>query len=76
MDEVAVAESAPGERLSSYTQDPFERYFEGRSTADVIAANPLLDTPNVHRWFDLFQAGLAESLYTYQLPLNQEFCPN
>lgn len=75
MDDVAVAESAPGERLSFYTQDPFERFFEGRGTEDVIAANPLLDTPNVRRWFDLFQAGLAESLYTYQLPLDQAAGP-
>ncbi len=36
----------------------------------------LLDTPNVHRWFELFAAGLPHSLYTYQLPLSQKAGPH
>ena len=31
--------------------------------------------PNVRRWFELFQAGLPQSLYTYQLPLAQASGP-
>lgn len=34
-----------------------------------MPAGSLLDTPNVRRWFELFEAGLPHDLYTYQLPL-------
>src|SRR5262249_25616668 len=61
--------------LSAYTRDPFSGFFDGRSTDDIIGSSPLLDVPNVRRWFDLFQAGLAQSLYTYQLPLGQASGP-
>ncbi|MCI0435607.1 MAG: pyridoxal phosphate-dependent aminotransferase family protein [Gemmatimonadetes bacterium] len=63
---------APGflsEALRRYTRDPFARFFENRSADDIIEPGSLLDTPNVRRWFELFSAGLPQSLYTYQLPL-------
>jgi 8-amino-7-oxononanoate synthase len=70
--ESAVSTETPlSELLADYTRDPFDGFFDGRSTEEIIADSPLLDTPNVRRWFDLFQTGLAESLYTYQLPLSQ-----
>ena len=62
------ASNGSGE-LARYTSDPFAGYFSGRSTDDIIAPGSLLDVPNVRRWFDLFDAGLRESLYTYQVPL-------
>lgn len=55
--------------LRDYTRDPFLRYFEDRSVDELIPQGTLLDHPNVRRWFELFSAGLPESLYTYQLPL-------
>ncbi len=63
------AESALTDALREYTSDPFARLFDQRSADDVIRPGSLLDTPNVRRWFDLLSAGLQESLYTYQLPL-------
>jgi 8-amino-7-oxononanoate synthase len=61
--------------LAAYTRDPFSGFFDGRSTDEIIASSPLLDVPNVRRWFDLFQAGIAQSLYTYQVPLSQASGP-
>ena len=61
--------------LAAYTRDPFAGFFEGRSTEQILAETPLLDTPNVRRWFDLMHAGLPQSLYTYQLPLAQASGP-
>jgi 8-amino-7-oxononanoate synthase len=55
--------------LFDYTKDPFLGYFTGRTPDELVPAGSLLDHPNVRRWFELFEAGLAESLYTYQLPL-------
>jgi len=55
--------------LRDYTRDPFLGFFEGRPVDDILAPGSLLDHPNVRRWFELFSAGLPESLYTYQLPL-------
>jgi 8-amino-7-oxononanoate synthase len=55
--------------LQQYTRDPFLGFFENRDVADMLPAGSLLDHPNVRRWFELFSAGLPESLYTYQLPL-------
>jgi 8-amino-7-oxononanoate synthase len=55
--------------LLDYTKDPFLGYFNGHAPGELVQAGSLLDHPNVHRWFELFEAGLAESLYTYQLPL-------
>ena len=62
--------------MSAYTRNPFDGFFEGRSAEDIIAENPLLDVANVRRWFDLLEAGLNASLYTYQLPLSQASGPN
>ena len=39
---------------------------------EILEPGSLLDTPGVRRWFELFEAGLPESLYTYQLPLEQQ----
>jgi 8-amino-7-oxononanoate synthase len=55
--------------LEAFTRDPFQGYFEGRSLDEILPAGALLDTPATRRWFELFMAGLPESLYTYQLPL-------
>ena len=55
--------------LRDYTRDPFLGYFEGRTVEEILPQGTLLDHPNVHRWFELFAAGLPHSLYTYQLPL-------
>jgi TonB-dependent SusC/RagA subfamily outer membrane receptor len=41
-----------------------------------VPAGSLLDTANVRRWFELFTAGLPDSLYTYQLPLSQASGPS
>ncbi|HEX6307240.1 MAG TPA: aminotransferase class I/II-fold pyridoxal phosphate-dependent enzyme [Longimicrobiales bacterium] len=56
--------------LYEYTRDPFLGFFDGRSREELLPAGSLLDHPNVRRWFELFEAGLPESLYTYQLPLS------
>lgn len=63
------------EALASYTRDPFDGFFDRETTEQIIARFPLLDIPNARRWFDLFHAGLAEALYTYQLPLTQASGP-
>jgi 8-amino-7-oxononanoate synthase len=55
--------------LRDYTRDPFLGYFEERAVDDIVEPGSLLDHPNVRRWFELFSAGLPQSLYTYQLPL-------
>src|SRR5687768_3831930 len=70
-----VVDSELSDSLASYTRDPFDHSLEGRSVDEIIAATPLLDVPNVRRWFELFQAGLPHSLYTYQLPLAQAAGP-
>jgi len=62
--------------LAAYTRDPFHGFLEGRTTEDIIEPGSLLDTPAVRRWFDMFDAGLAESIYTYQLPLDQASAPD
>ncbi|HEX6134327.1 MAG TPA: aminotransferase class I/II-fold pyridoxal phosphate-dependent enzyme [Longimicrobiales bacterium] len=56
--------------LREYTRDPYPGFFHGRTPDELIEPGSLLDHPNVRRWFELFDAGLAESLYTYQLPLS------
>ena len=62
-------------RLAEYTSDPFDGYFDGRPLNELIAAQPLLDTPAVRSWFERFAEGLPESLYTYQLPLSRAAGP-
>lgn len=64
------------EALDAYTRDPFHGAFEDRDIAELMPPGSLLDTPNVRRWFELFQAGLAESLYTYQIPLSRAAKPD
>src|SRR5690606_23085006 len=61
--------------LADYTRDPFHGFFEGRNGDRLIEPGSLLDTPNVRRWFDTFRAGLPQSLYTYQLPLERRSGP-
>jgi 8-amino-7-oxononanoate synthase len=63
-------------RIAAFTRDPFDGYFDGRELCDIVPPGSLLDIPGVHRWFNLFQAGLPESLYTYQLPLAQHAGPD
>jgi 8-amino-7-oxononanoate synthase len=67
--------TGPSEALHAYTHDPFGGYFAERSSDEIVPAGSLLDTPNVRRWFDLFQAGLPYDLYTYQLPLARRAGP-
>lgn len=62
-------------RLAEFTSDPFGGYFDGRGVDELIAEQPLLDTPAVRRWFGLFSQGLPEALYTYQLPLSRAAGP-
>ena len=62
--------------LFDYTRDPFLGFFETRSVDDILEPGSLLDHPNVRRWFELFAAGLPQSLYTYQLPLTRASGPN
>lgn len=62
--------------LAGYTRDPFGGWMNGRSGEDMIEPGSLLDVPNVRRWFQLFEAGLRESLYTYQLPLSTKCGPD
>lgn len=73
--ETESAFHGPSEALNAYTHDPFNGFFENRSCDEIVPAGSLLDTANVRRWFDLFQAGLPHSLYTYQLPLSQKAGP-
>jgi 8-amino-7-oxononanoate synthase len=70
-----AATAAISERLEGYTSDPFGGFFTGRSTDDILEPGSLLDTPAVRRWFELFEAGLAASVYTYQLPLETRCSP-
>ncbi|MGH7503598.1 MAG: aminotransferase class I/II-fold pyridoxal phosphate-dependent enzyme [Longimicrobiales bacterium] len=70
-----VKACGPSARLREYTRDPFSGFFEGRPVDDIITPGSLLDTPAVRRWFDLFAAGLPQSLYTYQLPLGSHCGP-
>jgi 8-amino-7-oxononanoate synthase len=65
----------PSNRLREYTRDPFGGFFKDRSVEEIIEPGSLLDTPSVRRWFDLFAAGLPQSLYTYQLPLGNHCGP-
>ena len=67
--EASRSPSAPATDLAAYTRDPFGGFFDGRDPGDLVPPGTLLDTPEVHRWFDLMRRGLPESLYTYQLPL-------
>ena len=55
--------------LTEFTRDPFNGFFEGRGIDELVEPGSLLDTGNVRRWFELFAAGLPQSLYTYQVPL-------
>ena len=71
----AQAPSDMTTRLGEFTGDPFDGFFEGGSAEDLVAAQPLLDTPAVRRWFALLSKGLQESLYTYQLPLSRAAGP-
>jgi 8-amino-7-oxononanoate synthase len=64
-----AAEHEP-EQVRDFTRDPFAGFFEGRSVDEILEPGSLLDTTTVRRWFELFAAGLPESLYTYQLPLD------
>ena len=61
--------------LACFTRDPFHGFFDGRNGDRLIEPGSLLDTPAVRRWFDTFRAGLPESLYTYQLPLERRSGP-
>ncbi|HEX7090535.1 MAG TPA: pyridoxal phosphate-dependent aminotransferase family protein, partial [Longimicrobiales bacterium] len=61
--------------LACYTRDPFHGFFDGRSGEELIEPGSLLDTPAVRRWFETFRAGLPQSLYTYQLPLDRRSGP-
>src|SRR5690606_17851761 len=72
----AMAAVHGARHLREYTRDPFLGFFNGRSGDELIAEGSLLDHPNVRRWFELFDAGLAESLYTYQLPLSTASGPS
>jgi 7-keto-8-aminopelargonate synthetase-like enzyme len=65
----AGATAAGAASLTEFTRDPFNGFFEGRGVDAIIEPGSLLDTGNVRRWFELFAAGLPQSLYTYQLPL-------
>jgi len=66
----AGATAAGAASLTEFTRDPFNGFFEGRGVDAIIEPGSLLDTGNVRRWFELFAAGLPQSLYTYQLPLS------
>ncbi|MFW6079394.1 MAG: aminotransferase class I/II-fold pyridoxal phosphate-dependent enzyme, partial [Gemmatimonadota bacterium] len=59
------------EPFERYTSDPYDGFFEGRTADELIEPGSLLDTPAVRRWFEMFERGLPESLYTFQLPLEQ-----
>jgi 8-amino-7-oxononanoate synthase len=72
---IAEPPAAGTTALAAYTRDPFTGYFDGRTPDEIVPPGSLLDTPGVHRWFGLFQAGLPHSLYTYQLPLSMRAGP-
>ena len=61
--------------LAAYTRDPFGGFFDGRSVDELVGEGTLLDRPEVRAWFELFQRGLPESLYTYQIPLDRAARP-
>lgn len=60
-----------GNALEEYTQGPYNGFFDGRTPDDLIEPDSLLDTAAVRRWFEMFDRYLPESLYTFQLPLEQ-----
>jgi 8-amino-7-oxononanoate synthase len=66
----------PSAALNAYTRDPFNGFFAKADIDELVPPASLLDTPNVHRWFELFAAGLPHSLYTYQLPLSRASGPS
>ena len=74
--EIARGDGRPASSLDAFTRDPFAGYFEGRSVDDIIEDGSLLDTANVRRWFERFEAGLPHSLYVYQLPLDRASGPD
>jgi 8-amino-7-oxononanoate synthase len=57
--------------LRAYARDPFHGLFEGRTVDELIAPGSILDTPAARRWYRDLLAALQETLYTYQLPLDQ-----
>jgi 8-amino-7-oxononanoate synthase len=63
-------------KIATFTRDPFNGYFDSETLREIVPEGSLLDVPNVHRWFELFRAGLPESLYTYQLPLSRAAKPD
>jgi 8-amino-7-oxononanoate synthase len=65
----------PSPTIAAFTRDPFDGYFDAETLREIVPEGSLLDVPNVHRWFELFRAGLPESLYTYQLPLSRAASP-
>ncbi len=72
---VLPSENGAGD-LTGYTSDPFWGWMQGRAAEDMIEVGSLLDVPNVRRWFQLFEMGLRESLYTYQVPLSMKCGPD
>lgn len=61
--------------LGAYARDPFHGFLEGRTVDEIIEAGSLLDTPAARRWFEIFATGLPQSLYTFQLPLDEASGP-
>lgn len=61
--------------LGAYTRDPFHGFLEGRTVEDLIEPGSLLDVPSARRWFELMIDGVAQDVYTFQLPLSQASGP-
>ncbi|HJR51352.1 MAG TPA: aminotransferase class I/II-fold pyridoxal phosphate-dependent enzyme, partial [Gemmatimonadales bacterium] len=74
-DAAAAGTTAGAPSVTEYTRDPFSGFFEGRDLDSIIEPGSLLDTGNARRWFELFAAGLPQSLYTYQVPLSSATGP-
>lgn len=62
--------------LYHYTRDPFGGFLESFDPEQGLMPGSLLDVPAAHRWFEMLQVGLPESLYTYQLPLSKASGPD
>ncbi|MGH7481029.1 MAG: aminotransferase class I/II-fold pyridoxal phosphate-dependent enzyme [Longimicrobiales bacterium] len=61
--------------LETYTRDPFRGFLDGVRPGDLTEPGSLLDHPSARRWFELMEAGLPQSLYTFQLPLSAKAGP-
>ncbi|HSM36790.1 MAG TPA: pyridoxal phosphate-dependent aminotransferase family protein [Longimicrobiales bacterium] len=62
--------------IREYTSTPFQKMFTSFGVDELIEEGTLLDCPGARRWFERFEVGLVDDIYTYQLPLDQMAGPD